>query len=123
MLPPRPQRAPFNLTAAAERMKWEEVGRSLRVHGGADGGALEICGMEHMAGQHQHDELDDAVYVVVSGYGMLHWGDTALECTVGDVLFVPGGRAHHFEPLSGKITLWRISAIPPGPRRGVTGLD
>ena len=69
-----------------------------------------------MADGHANDGLADTVYVIVSGFGVLHWGDTALECTAGDVLFVPGGQVHRFERLDGEIRIWRISAVPgPAP--------
>ena len=63
-------------------------------------------------GGHANDGLTDTVYVIASGYGALRWGDTALECTAGDVLFVPNGRPHCFERLHGEIRIWRISAVP-----------
>jgi hypothetical protein len=33
----------------------------------------------------------------------------AMECTAGDVLFVPRGHEHRFERLDGEIRIWRIS--------------
>ena len=106
------QRVPINLTAAAERLPWSEVGQALCVHGASEGSVLEICGLDRAGGGHANDGLTDAVYVIASGYGALRWGDTALECTAGDVLFVPNGRPHCFERLDGEIRIWRISAVP-----------
>jgi mannose-6-phosphate isomerase-like protein (cupin superfamily) len=37
------------------------------------------------------------IYVIVSGNGVLRCGETALECTMGDLLFVPRGHPHGFE--------------------------
>jgi hypothetical protein len=78
---------------------------------------------------YKSDGIADTVYVIESGYGVLRWGETALECTAGDVLFVPGGQAHRFERLDGTIRVWRIStafslvpeadAILAGPSGGV----
>jgi mannose-6-phosphate isomerase-like protein (cupin superfamily) len=48
----------------------------------------------------------------VSGYGLLRCGDMSLECTEGDVPFVPAGRPHWFERLDGEIRMWRISLAP-----------
>ncbi|WP_043342396.1 cupin domain-containing protein [Belnapia moabensis] len=103
---------PINLTAATERLPWSEVGQALCVHGASEGSVLEICGLDRAGGGHANDGLTDTVYVVASGYGALRWGDTALECTAGDVLFVPNGRPHCFERLHGEIKIWRISAVP-----------
>ncbi len=106
------QRVPINLTAAAERLPWSEVGQALCVHGASEGSVLEICGLDRVGGGHANDGLTDTVYVIASGYGALRWGDTALECTAGDVLFVPNGRPHCFERLDGEIRIWRISTVP-----------
>ena len=110
MTPPE-QRVPINLTAAAERLPWSEVGQMLCVHGASEGSVLEICGLDGMGEEDANGGLVDTVYVIVSGFGVLRWGDTALECTAGDVLFVPGGRVHRFERLDGAIRIWRISAV------------
>ena len=110
------QRVPINLTAAAERLPWSEMGQARCVHSAFKGSALEICGLERVADGHANDGLADTVYVVASGYGVLRCGETALECTAGDVLFVPGGQVHRFERLDGEIRIWRISAVPgPAP--------
>ncbi len=106
------QRVPTNLTAAAERLPWSEVEQAHCVRGGSEGSALEICGLDRAGEGRANDGLTDTVYVVASGYGVLRCGETALECTAGDVLFVPGGRAHRFERLDGEIRIWRISAVP-----------
>ena len=108
------QRVPINLTAAAERLSWSEVGQVLCVRGASEGSSLEICGLGCAGDGYASDRLADTIYVIASGYGVLRCDDTALECTAGDVLFVPGSRAHRFEPLEGEIRIWRISA-GPGP--------
>ena len=106
------QRVPINLTAAAERLSWSEVGQVLCVRGASEGSALEICGLDRVADGHGNGGLTDTVYIIASGYGVLRWGETALEYTAGDVLFVPGGQVHRFERLDGEIRIWRISAVP-----------
>ena len=120
-MPSPEQRAPINLTAAAERLPWSEAGRALCARGASEGSAFVICGLDHVGDGHADDGLADAVYVVASGYGVLRWGDTALECTAGDVLFVPGGRAHRFERLDGEVRVWRISAAPDPATAGEPG--
>jgi mannose-6-phosphate isomerase-like protein (cupin superfamily) len=93
-----------------------EVGQVLCVRGASEGNVLEICGLDRAGDGHANDTLTDTVYVIASGFGVLRWGDTALECTAGDVLFVPGGRARCFEHLDGEIKIWRISTAPgPAP--------
>ena len=109
------QRVPINLTATAEGRPWSEVGQALCIRGGSEGGGLAVCGLDRAGDGHASDGLADTVYVIVSGYGVLCWGETALECTAGDVLFVPGGRTHRFERLDGEIRIWRISLIPSPP--------
>ena len=104
--------APLNLTAAAEGMPWSEVRRALRIRGSSGGGPLEVCVLDRPGDGHASDGLADTVYVIASGYGVLRWGDVVLECTAGDVLFVPAGRAHRFERLDGEIRIWRISPVP-----------
>ena len=106
------QRVPINLTAAAERLPWSEMGQVLCVRSASEGCALEICGLDRVADGHGNGGLTDTVYIIASGYGVLRWGETALEYTAGDVLFVPGGQVHRFERLDGEIRIWRISAVP-----------
>ena len=105
-------RVPINLTAATEQLPWSEVGQGLFIQGQTEGCALEVHGLDRVGEGHASDGLVDTVYVIVSGYGVLRWGEMALECTAGDVLFVPGGPAHRFERLNGEIRIWRISAVP-----------
>jgi mannose-6-phosphate isomerase-like protein (cupin superfamily) len=53
----------------------------------------------------------ETVYVIVSGYGVLHCNELAMDCTKDDVLYVPSGHPHHFERLDGEIRIWRISLV------------
>jgi mannose-6-phosphate isomerase-like protein (cupin superfamily) len=110
------QQGPINLTDAASRMPWSDVEQVLRVRAQEGGVALEIRGLSHAEDGHLDARLSDTVHVVVSGYGLLRCGELTLECTEGNVLFVPGGRPHAFAPLDGEIRMWRISlksATPP----------
>jgi mannose-6-phosphate isomerase-like protein (cupin superfamily) len=86
------------------------VARGLFIQGQTEGCALEVHGLNRVGEGYASDGLVDTVYVIASGYGVLRWGEMALECTAGDVLFVPGGPAHCFERLDGEIKVWRISA-------------
>ncbi len=110
-MPPPGTRLPVNLTAIAERLFLAGREPGLRGAGEAGGCALEVRGLEGVGDGHAIDGLHDTVYVIASGYGVLRWGETEIECTAGDVLFVPGGQAHCFERMDGAIKIWRISAV------------
>jgi mannose-6-phosphate isomerase-like protein (cupin superfamily) len=98
-------------------MPWSEVGQALGIRARADGAALEIQGLDHTEGGHPNPGEAETIYVIVSGYGALRYGDVILECAEGDVLFTPRGYPHHFERTSGEMRIWRISlalATAPG---------
>jgi mannose-6-phosphate isomerase-like protein (cupin superfamily) len=101
---------PLNLTAAVDRLPWPEVGQALRIRARCAEALLEIHGVgpENAAAP----EAADRVYVVVSGYGVLRWGEGSTEFTGGDLLFVPGGCPHRIEGQGGEIRLWRIALLP-----------
>ena len=107
-----PKQGPINLTESASRMPWSQVEQVLRVRAPADGLALEIRGLSQGEKGLPNAGLSDTVYVIVSGYGLLRCGETPMDCTEGDVLFVPSGCAHEFERLDGEIRIWRISLLP-----------
>lgn len=109
---PPARRDPINLTAAAERRPWSEAKRVFDVPPSTDGPSLGIVGLDDVEAGWSSPGVSDTVYVIVSGYGVLHCGDAAMECTMGDVVFVPRGRAHHFERRDGVIRIWRISSAP-----------
>jgi mannose-6-phosphate isomerase-like protein (cupin superfamily) len=102
---------PLNPAEAAGRMPWSEVNKALGIRARIDGATLEIQGLEHDEGGHPNTGQADTVYVIVSGYGTLRYGDMSLECTEGDVLFTPRGCSHHFERMDGEMRIWRISLI------------
>jgi hypothetical protein len=106
---PRPSK-PLNLTAAAEPMPWAEACRMIGVCGPGTAVALEIRGLTHAENGRQNDGSHEIVYIIVGGFGALQHGNTAIECTGGDILFVPKGCPHRFERLDGEIKIWRISA-------------
>jgi mannose-6-phosphate isomerase-like protein (cupin superfamily) len=111
------QQAPINLTAVSEGISWSEVLRSVDTSAHRDGSALDIRGLDDSYEVPSGEGLCDTVYVVVSGYGILRYGDSSIEWTVGDVLFVPKGYAHRFEKLDGEIRIWRISPAPVTPAK------
>ena len=99
---------PINLTEAAGRMPWPEVQQALRVCASLGGCTLAVEGRDR-ADIQQHDGLLDTVYIIVSGFGVLHAGAARIECTDGDVVFVPRGHPHRFERLDNELRLWRIT--------------
>jgi mannose-6-phosphate isomerase-like protein (cupin superfamily) len=111
-MPSPAQQAPINLTATAEPMPWSEAQQAIRVSARRNGLVLEIRGLDDTKAAHPSAGFSDNVYVIISGYGVLHCGDTVTDCTAGDVLFVPRGRTHYFQRLDGKIRIWRISLTP-----------
>jgi mannose-6-phosphate isomerase-like protein (cupin superfamily) len=108
----RPSR-PRNLTAAAEPLSWAQACRAIGVRGAEDPRSLDVHGLTDAENGQQNDGSHEFVYVVVAGFGVLHFADEQMECTGGDVLFVPRGCPHRFERLDGEIRIWRISSGPP----------
>jgi mannose-6-phosphate isomerase-like protein (cupin superfamily) len=104
---------PVNLTAAAEPMPWAEACKLVGVSGLSNAAALEVRGLTQTENGHQNDGSRENVYIVIAGFGLLRCEDVDMQCTVGDVLFVPKGCPHRFERLDGEIKIWRISPIGP----------
>lgn len=102
---------PVNLTAATETMSWELARKVIGLTGPSEKMALEVRCMSHAESDHVNNGQDETVYVVISGYGVLRSDDSEMQCTAGDVLFVPRGCSHHFERLDGDIRIWRISPV------------
>ena len=109
---PRPSK-PVNLTAASESMSWEQACKCIGVSGPSDAPALEIHGLTQAENGRVNDGAHETVYVVVSGFGVLCCADMDIECTAGDVLYVPRGCLHRFERLDGDIRIWSISPVTP----------
>ena len=109
---PRPSK-PLNLTAAAETMPWELACKVIGVTGPGEAEALEVQGVSHVENCRLNDGSHETVYVVITGYGVLRCDDLEMQCTAGDVLFVPRGCPHWFERLDGDIKIWRISTFVP----------
>lgn len=109
----QPPSRPVNLTAAAESMPWDKACKLIGVTGTNAANALDIRGVDHAEQGCLNDGSHETIYVVISGFGVLHSDGSNMECTAGDVLFVPRGCAHRFERLDGDIKIWRISAAAP----------
>jgi mannose-6-phosphate isomerase-like protein (cupin superfamily) len=110
---PSPQPAPINLTEVAGRMPWAAVHDALQVGGPAAGAAIQIRGLAPGDEGQVNDGGFDVVYVLASGYGRLCARDRCIDCTAGDIMFVPRGWPHHFERLDGEMCIWRITAVAP----------
>jgi mannose-6-phosphate isomerase-like protein (cupin superfamily) len=111
------QQAPINLTAVSEGISWSDVVRDIDTSAHRCGPTLDIRGLDDSGEVPSSEGLCDTVYVVVSGYGMLWYGENSIDWTAGDVLFVPRGYAHRFERLDGEIRIWRISPAPVMPAK------
>ncbi|TPM89492.1 hypothetical protein FJ966_29225 [Mesorhizobium sp. B2-1-5] len=109
-MPSRPSK-PINLTAAAEPMPWSEACKTIGVTGPSELVALDVRGLTHADNGRLNDGSRETVYVVVAGFGVLRCDDAAMECTAGDVIFVPRGCPHRFERLDGEIKIWTISPV------------
>ena len=109
---------PVNLTEVAGPRPWSEVAQNLRIHARCGGAMLQIQALDHAEHGHRNDSHAHTVYVIVSGYGLLRCRDTGLECTEGDVLFVPADCPHRFERMDGDLRVWRISLAPEASPEG-----
>ena len=101
---------PIHLTAITERLARPAGPRqAVRVLEAGDGGPVFEFQARDGPGEWPEEPGDrDAVYVVISGEGVLLCGDEVLECAVGDVLFAPAGAPRRFERLSHGFSTWRI---------------
>lgn len=70
----------------------------------------------------QTSHTQDELYVVVKGSGVLVVGETRTPFTESDVLFVPAGRAHHFEDFADELVTWAIFWGPEGGESSPTSL-
>ncbi|MCI0755055.1 AraC family ligand binding domain-containing protein [Teichococcus vastitatis] len=104
--------SPINLTEMADRTPCPDVEQALRLSAHCAGAVLEIGGPDHAEHGHRNDGHAHTVYVIISGYGLLHCAEGVMECTGGDVVFMPRGCPHHFERLDSPIRIWRISLTP-----------
>jgi mannose-6-phosphate isomerase-like protein (cupin superfamily) len=121
--PCRDQAGPVNLTEAAAGMSWTEACETLRVCHRSQAACVSIQPLGDGEDGRPNDGAFDMIYVVVSGFGVLRCEQKEMECTAGDVLFIPRGHPHRFERMDGEIRIWRIelggnsgaqTAVSPG---------
>jgi len=62
----------------------------------------------------QTPHLQDEIYVVVRGRGVLVHGGGRDSFESGDLLFVAAGTEHHYEDFSEDLALWRVFYGPSG---------
>ena len=62
----------------------------------------------------QQPHTRDELYIVVKGSGVFLNGRVRHWFSGGDVLFVPAGRAHHFEAFTDDLVTWVIFYGPEG---------
>jgi len=105
---PLGQDGPINLTEIAEGMSWRRACETLRVDLKAQTAGLNIQPLDDGHGEQSNDGTSDTIYFVISGYGVLQCEDKAMQCTAGDVLFIPRGHPHRFERMDGVIRIWMI---------------
>lgn len=106
---PSGPRKPVNLTEAAERAGWFAAKRSTQALSPQDSPLFRIDAVNVTEDGHGGDGLRDEICIIVCGYGALYYRDEVLQCTEGDLLFIPAGAPHRFEHLDGDFRIWRLS--------------
>jgi mannose-6-phosphate isomerase-like protein (cupin superfamily) len=101
------QDGPVNLTEIAAGMSWRDACKTLSVDYRCHSSGLVIQPLDDSENGIENDGGFSTIYVVISGYSVLHCGEKEIECTDGDVLFVPRGHPHRFERMDGEIKIWR----------------
>ncbi|MCK1288612.1 cupin domain-containing protein [Bradyrhizobium sp. 44] len=100
---------PVNLTEIASGMSWRQACETLRICHRPGTASIRIRPLDGPESGAPDDGSSDTIYVVVSGYGMLRLDSKKMECTAGDLLFIPRGHPHHFDRTDGEIRIWKIS--------------
>ena len=62
----------------------------------------------------QTPHLQDEIYVIIRGCGVLVHGGKRDSFGSGDLLFVAAGTKHHYEDFSEDLALWRVFYGPSG---------
>jgi mannose-6-phosphate isomerase-like protein (cupin superfamily) len=107
----RDQDSPVNLTEAASSMSWSDACATMRISRTAQSVGLVIQPLDVGEKGPPNDGLSDTIYFIISGYGTLHCDNKKMDCTAGDVLFIPQGTPHRFERMDGEIRIWRIELL------------
>jgi mannose-6-phosphate isomerase-like protein (cupin superfamily) len=105
------QQSPINLTEVADGMSWREACETLRIVSQPQTAGFRIQPLDEGENGRHNDSTVDTIYVVVSGYGVIRYDNSEMECTAGDVLFIPEGNPHRLERLDGAIRIWMIELI------------
>jgi mannose-6-phosphate isomerase-like protein (cupin superfamily) len=100
---------PINLTEIASGMSWRDACETLRIFYRSEASSLSILPLDSVESGAADDGSADAIYIIVSGYGSLRLDGKEMECTAGDLLFIPRGHPHRFERTDGEIRIWKIS--------------
>jgi mannose-6-phosphate isomerase-like protein (cupin superfamily) len=109
--PFRDRGGPVNLTEIAVGMSWSDARETLRIHRMAQSAGLIIQPLSDSENGQPDASASDTIYLIISGYGTLHCDNNEMDCTTGDVLFIPRGHPHQFERADGEIRIWRIQLI------------
>jgi mannose-6-phosphate isomerase-like protein (cupin superfamily) len=62
----------------------------------------------------QTPHIQDEMYFVVRGRGVLVYEDKKSSFETGDILFVAAGTDHHYEDFTDDLALWRVFYGPEG---------
>lgn len=62
----------------------------------------------------QQPHRQDEIYVIASGSSQFYRNGEIINCTIGDVLFVPAGMEHRFLELTQDFATWVIFYGPDG---------
>jgi mannose-6-phosphate isomerase-like protein (cupin superfamily) len=103
------ERGPINLTEIASGMSWRQACETLRVCHRSGSASVAIQPLDRAESGPPDDGSSDVIYIIVSGYGILRLDGREMECTAGDLLFIPRGHPHRFERTDGDIRIWKIS--------------
>jgi mannose-6-phosphate isomerase-like protein (cupin superfamily) len=82
-------------------------------------GTLDITLSLPIPPNQQTPHLQDELYVVIRGKGVLVYGGTREPFGAGDILFVAAGTDHHYEDFGDDLILWRIFYGIPGGERPI----
>lgn len=66
----------------------------------------------------QQPHTQDELYFVTKGSAVFYRGDERVNCTMGDVLFVPAGMIHRFEGFTPDFETWVVFWGPEGGELG-----
>ena len=77
-------------------------------------GALDVAFALPAPPKEQAPHLQDEIYIIVRGRGVLIHDSKRDPFEPGDLLFVAAGVEHQFEDVTRDLALWRVFYGPPG---------